>query len=445
VTPERAYAERTPGSAAHHRRLQALIPGGVTSDHRLAEPHPLAIAHAAGARKRDLDGNEYIDYIVGNGALILGHAPPAVMSAVAEQLHRGTHYAASHAAELRWAETVLELLSTMDMVRATASGTEATLLAVRIARAATGRRRIVRFRGHYHGWHDHLGFGVRAGFDGTAPPGILQEVADQVSVLDPSAIDPVESLLRRDRDVAAVILEPAGGLGGQFPVARDFLQRLRAATAEAGALLIFDEVQSGFRCALGGAQQLLGVVPDLTTLGKIPFGGFAGGAVAGRRAIMEVLLPDPGRHWSTKRLIHHGTYNGNPVAAVAGAATLDELRRSAAPESLNRRAASLRAELNRLLARRHSNWVVYGDHSCFHVLPSADPVSVDGIASGAVDLQSLWARVPPALMPRLRCALAVCGVDLNAGRTGLLSTAHGDREIDETLAAFDRALDLMDH
>ncbi len=445
MTPEQEYAARTPASARHHDRLRLVVPNGLASDNRVLEPHPLAISRAEGARKQDIDGNEYVDYILGNGALILGHAPARVLDAVASQLRCGTHYGASHRAELAWAETVLRLYPAMDMVRFTSSGTEATLLALRLARAATGKRKIIRFRGHYHGWHDHLVFGFRGEFDGQAPPGILQGIADQMIVLKASDIESVKEVLRRDRDVAAVILEPTGGVFGQLPISPEFVRQLRAATEEHGVLLVFDEVLTGFRCAMGGAQALLRVAPDLTTLAKVPFGGFAGGAVAGRKAWLQSMIAEPGGFWSPRRIVHNGTFNGYPVATVAGLAAIEELATTSALEALDRRGAQLRAELNRIIARKRIRWVVYGEHSAFHVLPgvSGQTFSLEGIASGDMDIQPLLARVPHALTQRLRCALAVCGVDITSWRSGFLSTAHGDREIDHTLAAFDRALDMV--
>ena len=196
---------------------------------------------------------------------------------------------------------------------------------------------------------------------------------------------------------------------------------------------------------MGGAQALLGVAPDLTTLAKVPFGGFAGGAVAGRKEALQSMIAEPGGFWSPHRIVHNGTFNGYPVATVAGLAAIEELESTAALESLDRRGAFLRAELNRVIARKRIRWVVYGDSSAFHILPGVtdQTFSLEAIASGELDLRPHLARVPHALTQRLRCALAVCGVDITAWRSGFLSTAHGDREIEETIAAFDRALDKV--
>ena len=247
-------------------------------------PHPIFVDKAEDARKRDLDGNTYVDYQGGHGALLLGHAHPAVTASVAEQLGRGSHYGANHEMETRWAELIQEMMPSAEMVRFTSSGTEATMMAFRIARAATQRPKLLRFRGHFHGWHDHVAFGVVSHFDGTPTPGVLPEVAGNVVLVTPNDVAGLHAALARHGPaIAAVIIEPTGSNYGQVPVAPEFVRTLREVTAEHGIVLIFDEVVTGFRVARGGAQAVLGIKPDLTTLAKIVAGGLPGGAVTGRR------------------------------------------------------------------------------------------------------------------------------------------------------------------
>ncbi|HYF09669.1 MAG TPA: aminotransferase class III-fold pyridoxal phosphate-dependent enzyme, partial [Acetobacteraceae bacterium] len=180
------FVAHTPGSAAAYEQAQRLFPGGVTHDTRYVRPHPISVAHASGSRKWDVDGNEYVDYAGGHGALILGHAHPQVTARVAEQLAKGTHYGANHALENRWGELVQSMVPSAEMIRFTNSGTEATLMALRLARAATGRSKLLRLRGHFHGWHDHMAFGVTNHFDGTPTPGVLEALTKNIVLADPN-------------------------------------------------------------------------------------------------------------------------------------------------------------------------------------------------------------------------------------------------------------------
>ena len=283
-----AYVDALPASHALFERARRLFPDAVTHDNRRMQPFPLYVERADGAYKWDVDGRRYVDYWMGHGALLLGHNPPAVREAVVEQATKGTHYGACHEKEVAWGEWVSRLVPSAQRVRFTASGTEATHLALRLARAFTGRRHVVKFAGHFHGWHEGLEVGVRAPYEAEPEAGQLPEVVDLVTVLPPGDIDAVRARLARG-DVAALILEPTGGHFGAIPLAPSFVAALREETRRAGALLIFDEVVTGFRVAPGGAQEKLGVRPDLTTLAKIVAGGLPGGAVAGRADVLAYL------------------------------------------------------------------------------------------------------------------------------------------------------------
>ena len=217
------------------------------------------------------------------------------------------------------------MVPSAERVRFTSSGTEATHLAVRLSRAYTGRRKILRFRTHFHGWHDHMTSGYSAHFDGSPTPGVLAEVAESVILLTPGDIDALRATLEADGDIAAVFIEPTGGSFGMVPVKPDFLAAVRELTAKHGILLIFDEVISGFRVAPGGAQAQFGITPDLTTLAKILAGGLPGGAVVGRKDVLDLLDFEAAKANGHEKVGHQGTFNANPLSAAAGSATLETI------------------------------------------------------------------------------------------------------------------------
>ena len=271
-----AYRERTKGSAALAAEARSTFPSGITHDSRYLEPYGVYVARAAGPRKWDVDGNEYVDYFGGHGALMLGHNPPEVWPAVHAALDEGTHFGSNHTREIRWAQLVQELIPSAEQVRFTASGTEATHMALRLARAFTGRGKIARFRTSFHGWHDHMTSGFSSHFDGTATAGVLPQVAEQVVLLPPGDLAAAEAALAAEEDIAAVILEPTGSLFGKVPVSPEFVAGVRELTTRHGVLLIFDEVVTGFRVSSGGFQRHAGITPDLTTVAKILAGGLPG-------------------------------------------------------------------------------------------------------------------------------------------------------------------------
>lgn len=439
-----AFTARTPGSAAAYAEARTHFPGGVTHDTRFVRPHPIAVARAAGPRKWDVDGHEYVDYAGGHGALILGHAHPQVMAAVGEQLAKGTHYGANHLLENQWAALVKSMMPTVEMIRFTNSGTEATLMALRLARAATGRSKLLRLRGHFHGWHDHMAFGVTNHFDGTPTPGILDNLAGNVVLVDPNDAAGLAAVMAaHGSEIAAAILEPTGSTYGQVPLRESFIHALRAETAKRGIVLVFDEVVTGFRVAKGGAQALLGITPDLTTLAKILAGGLPGGAVVGRRDLLELLDPERAAARGVEKIPHQGTYNANPVSAAAGIATLEILRDTDAIARAHAYAAELRAAMNEVLDRKAIPWAVYGSHTGVHIFTNWNrlpitPASFDPLALGYADL-----KVPRGLqtVTKLLLAMRTHGVDFSSWPGGPVSAVHGPAELAETVAAFGAALD----
>jgi glutamate-1-semialdehyde 2,1-aminomutase len=388
------------------------------------------VASAAGSRLTDVDGKRYVDYVCSWGPLILGHAPPAVLDAVRRAAERGWTYGAPCEAEVELAETVRQRMPSLEMMRFVNSGTEATMAAVRLARAATGRELIVKFDGCYHGHAD--GFLVKAG-SGVATlglpdsPGVPAGLAALTLTAPFNDANAVEDLFRRHGpSIAAVIVEPYVGNVGFIAPTPEFHPALRAMCDHHGAMLIFDEVMTGFRVAAGGAQERLGVRPDLTTLGKIVGGGFPVGAYGGRADLMRRIAPEG-------PVYQAGTLSGNPVAMAAGLATL---RATAAPgfyETLEGRTARLLAGLG-AAARRRSIPVTLGHAgSMWGIYFTPGPVRNYADAKGA----------DTALFARWHHAALARGVFLapSAFEAAFVSSAHTDGDIDFTITQLDAALD----
>ena len=439
------YLEKTPTSAKHHRRAVATFPSGVTHHGRFLKPHPLYVDRASGSRKWDVDGNEYVDYFGGHGALILGHAHPAVVEAVTRQIPRGTHYGAQHALELEWAELIKEMVPSAEKVRLVSSGTEATHLALRLARAHTNKTKLVRFGTHFHGWHDHVAFSALAP-EVNKPAGIPSSVVDEVIPVAPNDTEAVRAVFESRDDVAAVILEPTGAGFGHIPTRGEVLKQLRELTRKHGVVLIFDEVVTGFRVSTGGAQQYYGVTPDLTTLAKIVAGGYPGAAVAGRADILGIMDWIEGEDGIEQPLLpHQGTFNGYPVAAVAGITTLKLLQTDDYIGRANRTAAAIRDGMNEIIARLGAPWCAYGEFSGFHVFTNADrdEVSPQRILDGTVHWRKLADFTTPELSHKVRQGMIVGGVDVTGWPGGVTSGVHTGEDVEITLKAFEQTLKML--
>jgi glutamate-1-semialdehyde 2,1-aminomutase len=351
-----------PRSAALFARAQRVIPGGVSSPvraFRAVGGTPLFIARGAGAEVFDADGKSYLDLVCSWGPLIAGHAHPAVVAAVSAALTRGTTFGAPCEAEVLLAERVVGAYPSLEQVRFVSSGTEAVMSAIRVARAYTGRDLIVKFAGCYHGHADHLLVAAGSGlatFGRPSSAGVPEAFTACTCVLPLDDEAAAKALFaRQGARIAAVIIEPLPANHGLLPQRQEFLQALRTLTREHGALLIFDEVISGFRLARGGAAELLGISPDLATFGKVIGGGMPVGAFGGARRIMARLAPEGDTYQA-------GTLSGNPVAMTSGLATLDILEHGDGWARLEARGAELESLVRPILARAPfpMHWVRQG-------------------------------------------------------------------------------------
>lgn len=412
------WAERRSKSAAVAQRAQKVFPSGVTHDSRFMEPFPIYVTHAQGSRKWDVDGNEYVDYWSGHGALLLGHNYPAVCEATVEQARKGTHYGACHELEVEWGELVQQIVPSAEKVKFFSSGTEATMMAMRLARAFTGKDKILKIQGHFHGWHDYATIAMAPPYDEPVSRGIPKALRDTMVAVPFKDIPALRAALDANPDIAGLIM--LGNAAGT-----EYLQQVREITRERGVILIFDEVVTGFRYAPGGCQEYYGVTPDLTTMAKILAGGLPGGAIGGRADILSLLEFRDDPQWLRfGRINHPGTFNANPLSAAAGVACLKVVRDGAIQKKATATADKLRGEFNAILKRR----------------------GVAGEAGGEVSL--LAVSLPDTKLKgkkftsRLRMAMQLGGVDFN-GASMIVSAVHSDADVARTVEAFDQAIGLL--
>jgi glutamate-1-semialdehyde 2,1-aminomutase len=411
-----------------------LFPGGVNSPvraFRSVGTEPVVIQSASGATVRDADGNDYIDYIGSWGPMILGHAHPEVVAAVQAAAARGTSFGAPTEAELRLGELVRRLVPAAERLRFVNSGTEATMHALRLARGATGREMILKFDGCYHGASDSLL--VRAG-SGVATlalpgsPGVPADLAAKTAVVPFNDLPAVQAALAEHRgEVAAIIVEPVMGNMGVVPPAPGFLERLRAFCDDEGAVLIFDEVMTGFRIARGGAVQRFGVTPDLVTFGKVIGGGLPVGAFGGRAELMRHLAPEG-------EVYQAGTLSGNPLAMAAGLATLGLLQEKKAYERLEALSARLADGLQQAASRAGLRLTFNRVGSMQSVFFTDQPVT-DAAGARSCDTER-FGRFFRAMLER--------GVMLAPSQfeAAFLSLAHTEEQVDRTVAAAEEAFAL---
>lgn len=420
-----------PRSAEAYARAKQLMPGGVSSPVRAYKAvggDPVFVREGHGARVVDLDGNEYIDYVLSYGPLILGHAPEPVSAAIVSAATRGTSFGMPTEAEATLAQLIIDAVPSIEKVRFVNSGTEATMSALRLARAATGKPRIIKFSGCYHGHTD--GLLVDAGSGATtlgipSSPGVPQAMAELTLVLPLNDLSAVEQALSQHADIAAVIIEPiAGNMGLVLPV-EGYLEGLRSLCTKHGVILIFDEVMTGFRVSLGGAQELLGVTPDLTCLGKIVGGGLPCAAYGGRADLMRHIAPEGAVYQA-------GTLSGNPLAMAAGIAMLEALQDRKAYEALEQAGAKLASGLE--AAAKAEGVALTCTRVGSMICPFFHPGPVQSYAQALKSDTKAFATFFRAMLAR--------GVMLPPSQfeTWFLSTQHDDRTIAQTLTAARHAL-----
>ncbi len=430
---EASVRRKTPGSLERYQRSCASLAGGVsTSLRRSARPYPLFIESGRGAYIRDVDDNTYCDYAMGWGPLILGHAPESLVEAVTAQLRRGSTYGCQHDLEYEVAELLVRIIPCADKVCFSSSGTEIVQLALRLARAATGRAKYLKFEGHYHGWADSVlvsyhptreeidrahGNPVAVGLGQMpAASAVVAEWNDRASVEQAFAVHPSE--------ISAVICEPVLCNSGCIPPEDGFLSFLREITNRSGALLIFDEVITGFRVRLGGAQELYGVIPDLATYAKAVGAGMPLSVLGGKREYMDLI--------ASGKVVHAGTLNGNPLALAAAKVALEILAADsdAIYPALQRRGDKLRTGLECMLRALHLPVVTVGEGAVFHLsFQETKPRNYRDTLAADV-----------ALYSDFTLAMLDEGILVLPDGRWYLSTAHRDEDIDATLAAARRVI-----
>ncbi|MFS0646930.1 aspartate aminotransferase family protein [Siminovitchia sp. 179-K 8D1 HS] len=446
----RRFMEKTPRSLELYKKALDVMPGGATANIKFFSPYPIAMEKGQDSYLYDIDGNEYIDYLLSYGALILGHGHPEVVEAVRLQLEEsGTYlFGAPHKLEIKMGEKIKQLYPSMERLRYTNSGTEATLLAIRLAYAYTGKNKIAKFEGHYHGGYDQVLVSVNPSLNEAGPADSPSPVTESMGV-DPyheehtiilpfNDLDATYDILQKNKDeLAAVIIEPVQG--GFIPATQSFMGGLRKMTEEMGMLLIFDEVKTCFRLGLGGAQAHYQIAPDLTTLGKAVGGGYPIGITGGRKDIMDLSAPKASadvfdaskNRYSGSRdvLFHSGTYNGHPAILAAGLATINVLEREM--QHIHDVAAKLKAGITKLFSERGIAMQTLGLGSIFNIV-----ITDQSEISNYRDLQ----KADFAFRRELDFLLLAEGIYTKPLNRYSISAAHGEKEISRTLEAFEGAL-----
>ncbi len=414
------------------KRAHQILPGASLGSFYLPEAHEFVVERGDGSRVWDVEGRGYIDYVLGSGPMVLGHCHPEVVAAIIRQATKGATFYALNDVAVALGEKIVGAAPCAEAIKFCGSGAEATFYALRLARAATGRTKVLKFEGGYHGHHDYAMMSVTptrlAPFPAAVPDsaGIPEDIERHVLVAPFNDLEATLDIVTRHRhEVAAVIVEPLSRMLMPRP---GFLDGLRQATREVGAVLVFDEVVTGFRVAWGGAQELYGVTPDLACYGKIIGGGLPLAAVAGKREFLE--LANPRKKGAPDYAYMSGTLNGNPLSAAAGLATLEVLQRPGSYERLRQVGDSLRAGLRDILAHLGIPAQVLGTGPLANIYFTSEPI-VDYRSSLKADSRTTQ-QLGRALLSR--------GVLTNLAAKMYLSLAHSDADIQRTLEAFEAAL-----
>jgi glutamate-1-semialdehyde 2,1-aminomutase len=375
---------------------------------------------------------------MGSASLLLGHAHPKVVAALTEQAAKGSFFADCHPLEIEWAGLIQELIPSAERVRFVSSGTEATMLAIRIGRAYSGKNKILRFEGHYHGWHEFVDLGMNAPYDKPTSLGILPGTVDCTVVVKPD-LAKLEEALKSDDDIGTIICEVSGANYGSVPLPDGFLPELRRLADVHKAVLIFDEVITGFRWSPGGRQARDGVIPDLTTMAKIVTGGMPGGAVGGQVEFMRLLDPSVEFRGKTPGVTHKGTFNGNPLVAATGVAALSEIKTGIPNKLADAAAERLRAGMRKVIQQHQVAGAVYGEASTFHLYLGEGATDGSVTELGAEKIRGIDKGTVTAMQGGLRKR----GVDFMSHMSGVTSMAHTEADIDETLEIFEDTIQEM--
>ncbi|RJP67231.1 MAG: aspartate aminotransferase family protein [Candidatus Abyssobacteria bacterium SURF_17] len=425
------YSINTKKSKRLFKRAQKVLPGGVSHNLRFSSPYPIYIKEAYGGKFRDADGNEFIDYWDGHSGLILGHNPPEIVKALRRAVPKGTHWGLVNKNEVELAELVCEIVPCAEMVRFCCSGTEATMYAVRLARGFTGKKVILKAQGGWHGSNHDLSVAVTPPYDMEESMGLLPDITRYTKAFPVNDLDAVRKLVDENRnDFAGIIIEPVVTSGGGVACKPEFLQGLREITRETGAVLIFDEVITGFRLAPGGGQEYFGITPDLCTMGKNLCAGMPIGAVAGRRDIMELASPQHSSVKNERVFMGGGTYSANPLSMIAGkiALTIYRDRKDEIYPVLERRAARLRKGIEEAMGDCGINAMAQGISSLFIVLfPYEKGIQL----TSTLDV---FTKTDMFKNMEFQFRMLNHGIYLVHGG-GCLCTEHSDADIDQTIEA----------
>ena len=432
TTPiEKKYIETHSKSEQKFKDAMNLFPNGVTHDARITKPFPYYISNAQGSKKWDIDGNEYIDYKSGHGSMLLGHAHPEIVQVVRDTIAKGSLPGASTEYEVAWGKAIKNLVPSAEIIRFTSSGTEADMMGMRIMRAYTGKNKIIKFEEHFHGWSDAAS--ATGGADENWEYGIPSQVLDTMIVIPPNDISILESLLNKDDDIAGVMLEPTGAHMGQYPIKTSFLKELRQLCTDRKIVLMFDEVVTGFRVAKGGAEELLGITPDISSWAKILGGGLPGGCVTGKAEFMEILEKKPGG----KAMYHPGTFNANPLSAAAGAKALEIVRTTDVNEIAAKRGEQLVSGLNGVLSKLEIPGLAYGNDSLVHFRLGIEANSVEDIINLTKEDESK--SYGGEIHSQLGLSLINQGIDTWAASRFIMMAEHSEDDVNKTVEAMENA------
>jgi len=422
------YIKKRPGSKKLHEEAAKLFSAnGATHVSRILDPFRPYATHAQGVKKWDVDGNEYIDYCMGHGALILGHSYPDWVKAVQEQIAKGVHFSENHELEVRWGKLIKSMMPVAERVEFCACGNEANMLGIRLARLFTGRKKVLRFVENFHGWADEVVMAGTAGVD--TPEG---------KVIPMNDLNLVEAELAT-KEYAIVMTEGGGAhMAGQIPWDTKFIQALPGITQKYGTLWLIDEVVSGFREDRGGWQAVVGVKPDLTSLGKCASGGMAVGAIVGRADVFEAFNP---KTPAERYMQHTGTWNGNPLLSSAGVAACTLYKDGEPQRKAREMGTYFKEQGNKILKDKKISGHLYGRTIIHLYFGPFDFEPENEYSPPTKDVQKIMSKEMAALKTLLALHLLHRGIATMGGRFFILSAVHTKQDIEQTMEAFDLALD----